>query len=56
MFDNAGNIYGTTLYGGTSGFGTVFELVAQAPKGKYQGSGNLYGTATGWGVVFEVTP
>src|SRR5882724_10153447 len=24
--DSAGNLYGTTLYGGTSGFGTVFKL------------------------------
>jgi uncharacterized repeat protein (TIGR03803 family) len=24
--DTAGNLYGTTLYGGTSGVGTVFEL------------------------------
>jgi uncharacterized repeat protein (TIGR03803 family) len=26
VFDSAGNIYGTTLYGGTYGLGTVFEL------------------------------
>ena len=24
--DSAGNLYGTTLYGGTSGFGTVFRI------------------------------
>jgi uncharacterized repeat protein (TIGR03803 family) len=26
-FDNAGNLYGTAYYGGTHGFGTVFQLV-----------------------------
>ncbi|HEX8817762.1 MAG TPA: choice-of-anchor tandem repeat GloVer-containing protein [Terriglobales bacterium] len=26
IFDGAGNMYGTTEYGGTSGFGTAFEL------------------------------
>src|SRR5260370_22097110 len=26
VMDTAGNLYGTTLYGGTSGVGTVFEL------------------------------
>jgi|ERR1700722_4876944 len=28
--DKAGNLYGTTLQGGTKGFGTVFELAANA--------------------------
>jgi uncharacterized repeat protein (TIGR03803 family) len=36
VFDAAGNIYGTTLYGGQFGAGTVFELVAQARKGSYK--------------------
>jgi uncharacterized repeat protein (TIGR03803 family) len=35
VFDAAGNIYGTTLYGGKHGFGTVFELVPPARNGKY---------------------
>jgi uncharacterized repeat protein (TIGR03803 family) len=26
IFDNAGNLYGTTVYGGTYGWGTVYEL------------------------------
>jgi uncharacterized repeat protein (TIGR03803 family) len=26
IFDNAGNLYGTTSLGGSSGYGTVFEL------------------------------
>jgi len=35
VFDAAGNIFGTTLYGGQYGFGTVFELAAPAHKNKY---------------------
>jgi uncharacterized repeat protein (TIGR03803 family) len=35
MLDAAGNIYGTTIQGGTYGLGTVFELVPGA-KGKYE--------------------
>ena len=30
IFDTAGNLYGTTLQGGTHGFGTVFELTPAA--------------------------
>jgi uncharacterized repeat protein (TIGR03803 family) len=29
MFDNTGNLYGTTAYGGTHGYGTVFKLTQQ---------------------------
>jgi uncharacterized repeat protein (TIGR03803 family) len=29
IFDSAGNLYGTTRLGGSSGFGTVFELTPQ---------------------------
>jgi uncharacterized repeat protein (TIGR03803 family) len=35
VFDAGGNIYGTTLYGGAHGFGTVFELMPPARKGEY---------------------
>jgi uncharacterized repeat protein (TIGR03803 family) len=30
IFDNSGNLYGTTLDGGANGFGAVFELIPQA--------------------------
>jgi uncharacterized repeat protein (TIGR03803 family) len=30
VFDNAGNLYGTTFYGGIYGYGTVFKLTPQA--------------------------
>ena len=33
IFDAKGNLYGTTIVGGTSGAGTVFELVSS--KGKW---------------------
>ena len=36
VLDAAGNIYGTTFYGGKSGVGTVFELMPQAGKGSYK--------------------
>ena len=32
--DSAGNLYGTTVYGGTNGYGTVFK-VARLTKGKW---------------------
>ncbi len=35
-FDAAGNIYGTTITGGTTGVGTVYELVAPVGKGGYK--------------------
>jgi uncharacterized repeat protein (TIGR03803 family) len=34
VFDAAGNIYGTTAYGGEYGDGTVFELVTPVDKSK----------------------
>lgn len=36
VFDAAGNIYGTSVYGGTSNLGTVYELVAPVDKGSYK--------------------
>jgi uncharacterized repeat protein (TIGR03803 family) len=35
-FDTVGNIYGTTILGGTSRVGTVFELAAPIGTGSYQ--------------------
>ena len=36
MLDSAGNIYGTTIQGGTDGQGTVFELVPPVGAGSYK--------------------
>jgi uncharacterized repeat protein (TIGR03803 family) len=36
VFDAAGNAYGTTMEGGDSAAGTVFELVAPVQNGRYQ--------------------
>jgi uncharacterized repeat protein (TIGR03803 family) len=36
VFDEAGNIYGTTLWGGKHDWGTVYELVAPVGNGSYQ--------------------
>jgi uncharacterized repeat protein (TIGR03803 family) len=33
LLDEQGNLYGTTLYGGTSNYGTVFELSPPSQKG-----------------------
>jgi uncharacterized repeat protein (TIGR03803 family) len=39
IFDNAGNLYGTTVYGGTYGWGTVYELT---PSGSHWKVNVLY--------------
>jgi len=33
VFDGAGNLYGTTMYGGSTGYGTVYELTPAAGGG-----------------------
>jgi uncharacterized repeat protein (TIGR03803 family) len=34
IFDTAGNLYGTTIHGGASGDGTIFQLMAPARSGR----------------------
>jgi uncharacterized repeat protein (TIGR03803 family) len=61
MFDQAGNLYGTTQQGGTGcggrGCGLVFELSPQAGGGwSYQvihAFGGIYGETPLWGVVLD---
>jgi uncharacterized repeat protein (TIGR03803 family) len=60
MFDQAGNLYGTTNLGGSGafGFGTVFELMPSADgswkeKVLYQFTGGADGGAPGAGVIFD---
>jgi uncharacterized repeat protein (TIGR03803 family) len=36
VIDADGNLFGTTEYGGTYGFGTLFELVAPTGAGDYE--------------------
>jgi uncharacterized repeat protein (TIGR03803 family) len=70
LLDPAGNLYGTTLYGGSSGDGNVFELSSQgvytslhdfhgtdgsSPSSLLRDSvGNLYGTTTFGGLGWGV--
>jgi len=72
IFDHSGNLYGTTIEGGTGLLGTVFELSPPAQTGGAwtqqtplsaliaDKAGNLYGLAGGGaynkGVVFGIAP
>jgi len=40
--DQAGNLYGTTFYGGTAGFGVIFKLAPPANQGGAWKETNLY--------------
>jgi uncharacterized repeat protein (TIGR03803 family) len=56
--DSAGNVYGTTVLGGTGGAGTVFELVRQAggayrEKILHNFSGGLDGADPYCGLIFD---
>jgi uncharacterized repeat protein (TIGR03803 family) len=62
IFDASGNLYGTTLYGGTHGYGTVFELTPTAGgtwtettlhSFNHDGSDGFY-PATG-GLIFDAS-
>jgi uncharacterized repeat protein (TIGR03803 family) len=53
-FDQAGNLYGTTSYGGTSGGGTVFEL-SPNPDGSWSESVLYAFGADGWGTNGPLT-
>ena len=44
IFDNAGNLYGTTQIGGTNGFGSIFQL---APAGSGWSQSTLYSFQNG---------
>jgi len=57
IFDNAGNLYGTTVYGGTYGWGTVYELT---PSGSgwtanvlYAFQGKNDGRSAFGGLIFD---
>lgn len=59
IFDAAGNLYGTTVFGGTSGAGMVFELTnPEAPAGwtesiLYNFSGGSDGSQPYGGLIFD---
>jgi uncharacterized repeat protein (TIGR03803 family) len=58
VVDNGGNLYGTTLFGGRSGHGTVFELIPESGGGwkervLYSFAGGLDGANPIGGVVFD---
>jgi uncharacterized repeat protein (TIGR03803 family) len=57
VFDIAGNLWGTTQAGGTTGQGTVFELTpAEDGKWKERVAFNFTGDDTGWFPVAGLTP
>jgi uncharacterized repeat protein (TIGR03803 family) len=60
VFDRAGNIYGTTAYGGAYGFGTVYELTkrsnntwAERVLHSFRGVGNGDGQYPEAGIIFD---
>jgi uncharacterized repeat protein (TIGR03803 family) len=60
IFDAAGNLYGTTYAGGTSGAGTVFELTRAAggtwtEKVLYRFQGGADGAVPVGGLIFDAT-
>jgi uncharacterized repeat protein (TIGR03803 family) len=55
VFDPAGNIYGVTIVGGTSGQGTVYELTSGTEKVLYAFSGGADGAQPFAGVIFHTT-
>ncbi len=46
IIDSSGNLYGTTLYGGMSNDGTVFELLNSAGTYTYQSLNSFKGGTT----------
>jgi uncharacterized repeat protein (TIGR03803 family) len=60
IFDTAGNLYGTTRYGGASGNGTVFELTPEsngkwAERVLYQFMGGKDGSQPWSGLILDAT-
>src|SRR5207253_10712690 len=60
IFDKSGDLYGTTLEGGTNGSGTVFELLPPATKGAawtetvlHSFAGGSDGAFTFAGLIFD---
>ena len=58
IFDAAGNLYGTTVYGGTYGYGTVFELTPAAggtwtEKVLWSFGNGTDGANPGGGLIFD---
>ncbi len=49
LFDSAGNLYGTTVYGGTNDLGTVFELMPPSQPGGTWTESILYSFGQGAG-------
>jgi uncharacterized repeat protein (TIGR03803 family) len=59
IFDGAGNLYGTTFYGGSEGYGTVFELTPNGSGGWTEkvlhNFGNDGGARPQAGLIFDTS-
>jgi uncharacterized repeat protein (TIGR03803 family) len=56
VVDKMGNLYSTTVWGGSSVYGTVFQLDTLGNETVLHSFTNEYGGSYGYGTVFKLAP